>query len=478
MQRRPAPAWRPSAAVPVLGVGSGSRDTYRRHDHSRGRGPEAPPMTSVRRFIHRYSVTPFLKQAPIAVLVALAAVLSVAVPQLAVSDHTGLAVSLVLTAIATLWASVVTARSERLGALALLVPAVDFVALGVLRWATGSSASIFTALVVLPVVWFAATDGRRHVLYAMLGTAVVILTPFVFGISGSGRVTELIRLVVVLVVYTTVALVVNEFARQHATQLRLAAEREAAVTDEIDRAAAVQRSLLPQPLCSLPGYSVAGTCLPSATVGGDFFDWYRTDEGIAITLGDVMGKGVGAGLIAAAVRAVVRSSRRDPDPAAAIVRASEGLSTDVADRGESTAFTTLFHARFSGDVLRWADAGHGLSIVVREDGTHERLTTAHLPIGLGIDDAWQTMEIAIAPGDVLVTFSDGVLDLFGGGLDTIDQVAAIARRDPRPGAVVEALVAMARTAGHDDDVTVVALRREPVATAATAVPTSAITVGV
>jgi sigma-B regulation protein RsbU (phosphoserine phosphatase) len=422
---------------------------------------DLPSASVLEAFLQRYGVTPLLKQAPSALLVALAVVLSLTVPQLAVTSETGLLVALGITGAATVWAAVVTARPS-LTIWVGIVPAVDFVALGILRWSTGSSASIFTALLVLPLVWFAAQEARRDVIWAVLGSALVILTPFVAGISAGDKVTELSRLIVVLIVYTTLALVVNELSRQYATQLRLSHAREEVVQTEIDRAADVQRSLLPGTLFATPGYSLAGTCLPSTAVGGDFFDWYRTDDGVAMTLGDVMGKGVGAGLIAAAVRAVVRSSRRDPDPSAAIIRASEGLSTDLAERADSVVFTTLFHARLRGDVLHWADAGHGLTLVVREDGSWERLSTTNLPMGLGIEDTWETRTTPLAPGDLVLSFSDGVLDLFGGGLDTFEHVAALAREDMRPASVVDALAALAQAQGHDDDVTVIALRREPV----------------
>jgi len=423
--------------------------------------PRPTNASTLDAFLQRYGVTPLVKQAPSALLVLLAVALSYLVPQLDVTSEGGLFVTLGLTAVATLWAGVVTARPS-LAPWANLVPVVDFVALGILRWATGSSASIFTALIVLPLVWLAAQEARRFVLYAALGSALVILTPFVAGISAGDQATELARLLVVLLVYTTLALVVNELSRQYAAQLRLSHEREELVRTEIERAADVQRSLLPGTLFRTPGWSMAGTCLPSTAVGGDFFDWYRTDDGVAMTLGDVMGKGVGAGLIAAAVRAVVRSSRRDPDPGAAILRASEGLSTDLVEDTGSVVFTTLFHARLRGDVLHWADAGHGLTLLVREDGTTERLVTNDVPVGLGIEDAWETRTTPLGAGDLVVTFSDGVLDLFGGGLDTFDRIAALAREDMRPGAVVDALAALARAQEHDDDVTVIALRREPV----------------
>jgi sigma-B regulation protein RsbU (phosphoserine phosphatase) len=421
-------------------------------------------MMTLSTYLQRYSVTPLVKQAPLTVLVALAAVLSLTVPQLVVSSEPGLYLAVGLTVAATVCAWVMTAKGLALSPWVNIVPALDFLALGILRWSTGSAASIFTALVVLPVVWLAAQEGRRFVAFAALGTALVILTPFIVGIGDGDRVIELLRLVIVVLVYTSLAAVVNELSRQFGIQLRLTQAREMVIQMELNRAAEVQRSLLPQALPNVSGYSFAGTCLPAATVGGDFFDWYRTDDGVAITLGDVMGKGVGAGLIAAAVRAVLRSSRIDPDPSAALVRASEGLSTDFSDgsTGTGTAFTTLFHARLSGNVLRWADAGHGLTVVLRDNGSVERLSTTNLPVGIGIEDTWLTKETHLEPGDLIVVFSDGVLDLFGGGLDTFDHIVQLAQKDLRPSAIVTALSELARSTEHEDDVTVVAIRRSPV----------------
>ena len=52
-------------------------------------------------------------------------------------------------------------------------------------------------------------------------------------------------------------------------------------TDELDRAAEVQRSLLPRRSPDLAGYDVAGVCLPASAIGGDFYDWYPVDEATA-----------------------------------------------------------------------------------------------------------------------------------------------------------------------------------------------------
>ena len=64
-------------------------------------------------------------------------------------------------------------------------------------------------------------------------------------------------------------------------------------------------------------------------------------------------------------------------------------------------FTTLFHARISTDgTFRWADAGHGLSLVLRSDGTVDRLRSSDLPLGMGLRDAWATTEGFLDTGDL------------------------------------------------------------------------------
>ncbi len=71
--------------------------------------------------------------------------------------------------------------------------------------------------------------------------------------------------------------------------------------------------------------------LPAKSVGGDFYDWYPTPEGFGFTLADAMGKGAGAGLIAATARAVIRSARNEDDPALALSRTDDCLSTELGD---------------------------------------------------------------------------------------------------------------------------------------------------
>ena len=66
----------------------------------------------------------------------------------------------------------------------------------------------------------------------------------------------------------------------------------------MQRAALLQRALRPRSAIRLPGFEVAGHCVTARHVGGDFYDWFIARDSLHIFAGDVMGKGIGAALIA------------------------------------------------------------------------------------------------------------------------------------------------------------------------------------
>jgi hypothetical protein len=402
---------------------------------------------------------PVFRQSFIALLVVLAAVLSTVLPWLLVTDAVtmwlGVAVALAALAFAALMA-----RHADLRRWELVVPAADFAAVGLLRYGTGDQRSIFLPIVLLAVIWIASWPGRRNVLLPLAGTCVTLLMPYLFSPDGRGP-SELVRLAFALVVYATVAAAVNELARQAKARLERARAQQHAVERELARAAVVQQSLLPPDASTLPAaFAVFGACVPAREVGGDFFDWYPTSTGIAVTVGDVMGKGVGAGMIAAAVRSVVRSSVDDGDPSEAFRRASVGLTTSAYDT--ETQFTTAFHARIDADGgVSWADAGHGLAFIRRASGDVDRLDSADLPIGVGT--GWQRHRSQLGEGDVFVCVSDGVLDLFPVELEALHDLERLLAETPEPARVVEVVERLARERERSDDVTVVATALVPVA---------------
>ncbi len=142
---------------------------------------------------------------------------------------------------------------------------------------------------------------------------------------------------------------------------------------------------------------------------------------------------------------------------------SDCLSTELS---QAAAFATLFHARLratDGRVV-FSDAGHGLSLLVRSTGTWGRLTSHEQPVGLMPDATWTSREITLAPGDMIVSFSDGVLDLYDGTLSAITEVAELARNADSAQDLVDAIHRLASGHSNPDDVTVLAVRRSELST--------------
>ncbi|WP_146134445.1 PP2C family protein-serine/threonine phosphatase [Glaciihabitans tibetensis] len=401
--------------------------------------------------------SPLTKQIPLVLLFAVAVVMSVITPTLAITSVPALVGAVVLLAGATGFAAVLP-RVNPAGSLVFVVPAIDFLVVGVLRFATGESASIFSSLAILPAVWIAASPGGRNVVYAFVGVCGGLLVPFLLGSTLEDNPNELARGLYSACAFTFAAAAVNDLARLARNHISDIQARERVVRVELEQASVVQQALLPTGGIGATGYDIAGVCLPSRAISGDFFDWYKASDGTAFTLGDVMGKGVGAGIIAATVRAVVRSARNHNDLAIALDRASETLASDLAD---TSTFTTMFHARLDErtGIVRYIDAGHGLSLHVKADGSWNRLSSSDPPIGISVDGRWTVAQLYLAPGDILISCSDGILDLYDGTIESLRNVAEIVSSSADAADVIDRIRAVITTDVTDDDITVLVLRR-------------------
>lgn len=227
---------------------------------------------------------------------------------------------------------------------------------------------------------------------------------------------------------------------------------------ELRRAAVVQASLLPARPPELPGYEIAARVLPAGSVGGDFYDWQEVDGGLVVTLADVMGKGPGAAILAATTRSVLHS-QHDEDVAVAVTAAERAMAGDLANAG---AFVTVVRTRLdaASGRLTHTDAGHGLSFVVRADGSTDRLAATGLPLGLGLDVPRTARQAVLRPGDALLLLSDGVMDAAGGTIADLRRLEPIVRSAENATDAVETVLDLLAAEGNpEDDLTVVALRR-------------------
>lgn len=250
-----------------------------------------------------------------------------------------------------------------------------------------------------------------------------------------------------------VARINSLFRRQNRQQAAQEAD-----ADERRRAAQVQQSLLPRQGLSMAGYDIAGDFRPSRAVGGDFYDWYPTPDGMHFTVADAMGKGMGAALVAATVRAVLRSTADEPDLGRAFATAAESLEADLE---RAASFVTLLHGRVSvsDGAVELVDAGHGLALHIREDGTWTRLASGEVPLGTVPGWDWKALRMTLGPGDALAMISDGLLDVYDSPDDFAVAAAEIVAATASAAEACERLLVLGEDPRVDDDVTAVVIRR-------------------
>lgn len=189
--------------------------------------------------------SPALKQLPTASAFAIGIVLLLTVPGIEVTNELMAVVGITLMVTATVLSAILT-RAEHLDRYAIFVPIIDFLAIGAFRAGTGGTASLFSELILLPVVWIAAEEGRRHIVIAAVGTSVALLMPYILGITAPKDIAELLRGVYSPFVFALAAAIVNELARQSRAQLqsirRLADDKEVILQRTVEFATQLQES--------------------------------------------------------------------------------------------------------------------------------------------------------------------------------------------------------------------------------------------
>jgi len=245
---------------------------------------------------------------------------------------------------------------------------------------------------------------------------------------------------------------VDNMARRMAEELRLASH--------------VQRSLLPPPLHH-PHLDVAGEFIPVREIGGDYYDLIPLDRGrLAVAIGDVMGKGVPAALLAAnlkaCLRAQVQASETAPDEMIARVNR---LFWEVTPKG---LFASLFFGVLDHEagVMDYVNAGHEHPFVVGTGGALLDLAEGGTVLGLMEKSRYRRGQAPLGRGDMIVFFSDGLTDrtspigeMFG--VERLKEAAARSRADAARIALYSLLGEVQGFSGGlpaEDDVTLIVTR--------------------
>lgn len=191
-----------------------------------------------------------------------------------------------------------------------------------------------------------------------------------------------------------------------------------ALRRDLAMAAEVQKLLLPPQPPQGKAATFAAFTLPARTVGGDYYDFLDLgDERIGIAVADVSGKGIPAALLMSVVQASLRviSTERNLTPSQLASKMNGFLYQSTG----TNRYATFFYAQIDdeGRRLRYVNAGHNPPYLLRQEGTAlhiVELRAGGTVLGLFPEVAYEDAQTDLHPGDVVVAFTDGLIDAVNG----------------------------------------------------------------
>ncbi len=253
--------------------------------------------------------------------------------------------------------------------------------------------------------------------------------------------------------------------------------------NELSIAQQVQNNLFPPSPIHLPGFELHGVCKPARTVSGDYYDFLLASEGeICFTLGDISGKGISAALLMASLHAAVRafsSADGNADEEAGAhgsapfrltspARMLTLLNRHLLASTQPEKYATLFLACYNSATRRltYANGGQPPPLLLRAQGQVQRLDCGGSVIGLLPGVIYEEATITLAPGDLVVAYSDGITEpenAFGEfGEERLLQLVSTLRRDSLANIsrhTMRALHSWIGDAEQPDDITLVLARQ-------------------
>ncbi|MEZ0171345.1 SpoIIE family protein phosphatase [Microvirga sp. TS319] len=245
----------------------------------------------------------------------------------------------------------------------------------------------------------------------------------------------------------------------------------AGIQQELEIARQVQLAMVPATFPAIDAIDIDGGMIAAKEVGGDFFDCFAlTENTYVLMIGDVSGKGVPASLFMAITRTLLRATALyEPDPA----RCVESVNNLLARENEQMLFVTLFYGVLdvSTGELVYVNAGHNPPLLVSASGAARYLDgTGDMALAVMEDQGYRAERLTLMPGDLLVTFTDGITEAFNPeneafGEERLKDLCLREREAPSVQVLMQraygALTDFVRDAEQSDDITWLALRRRP-----------------
>lgn len=251
------------------------------------------------------------------------------------------------------------------------------------------------------------------------------------------------------------------------TRLLEAQREKERMEQEAAEAAQVQQQLLSTELPSIPGYEIIARQIPCFEVAGDLYEVTELEDGrVAIVVGDVTGKGMGAALLMSNVIAALRVLYQELPELSTL---AERLHRQLLRSSDEIHFVTLFLGLLDPQThrLEYINAGHNAPFLMCGDDEPETLPATGMPMGLLPGATYETRFVDLPAGSLLCVFSDGIPEAMVGeefyGEDRFLQSAKERYHQPLDEIADGALQDVQDFLGDhrlEDDVTLVLLRRQ------------------
>jgi sigma-B regulation protein RsbU (phosphoserine phosphatase) len=185
--------------------------------------------------------------------------------------------------------------------------------------------------------------------------------------------------------------------------------------EELFLASKIHRALLPQTIQKMPGFDLGVKSLAAGTVGGDYYDFLSSDSNRAmrVVIADTMGKGIPASLLMSNVQGALRILAEDiQSPQQLVTRLNQWLCHNVP----VTKFVSLTYIAVQSQIgsgrgsLVYTNAGHCPPILVRFNGSIERLEPTGGVLGVHDGFTYEERSLDLSEGDLLVLYTDGVTE--------------------------------------------------------------------
>jgi serine phosphatase RsbU (regulator of sigma subunit) len=206
--------------------------------------------------------------------------------------------------------------------------------------------------------------------------------------------------------FASLAAVSIERAKMH--KQMLSARR---LEHEIAIARRIQKTFLPAGNPRIESFDIAGLNIPSAEVGGDYYDFIPIVENqYGVAIGDVSGSGIPASLIMAAFRASLKAEIRNNFAIRAILNKVNNLLFESIERDRyvTAAYGVL---DCKNKIFTFSNAGHNPPILIRESGELQYLSEGGMALGIFANAAYEENSIFLKSGDIVLFYTDGVTEI-------------------------------------------------------------------